>query len=85
VTSPQEPQEPSEPAASSGRPLRPLPGALAFVGLGTSAAGCVAVGVLLGILVDARTHTSPLFLVVGLVLGVVGAVSTVVSLVRRYL
>ena len=82
MTSPPEPQDSPELPA---RPLRALPGAMAFVGLGTSAAGCVAVGVLLGILVDARTHTSPLFLVVGLVLGLVGAVSTVVSLVRRYL
>ena len=58
---------------------------MAFVGLGTSAAGCVAVGLLVGILVDGQAHTSPLFLVIGLVLGLVGAVATVVSLVRRFL
>jgi ATP synthase protein I len=66
-------------------PVKPLPSAAVFLGLGTAVAGCVAVGVFAGIFLDGRVHTSPLFLVVGLVLGLVGAVATVVSLVRRFL
>jgi F0F1-type ATP synthase assembly protein I len=58
---------------------------MAFVGLGTTAAGCVAVGVGGGIALDSWLHTSPLFLVVGLVLGVAAAVGSVVAQVRRYL
>jgi F0F1-type ATP synthase assembly protein I len=77
MTSPP-PDEPPE-------PVKPLPGAMAFVGLGTTAAGCVAVGVGGGIALDSWLHTSPLFLVVGLVLGVAAAVGSVVAQVRRYL
>jgi F0F1-type ATP synthase assembly protein I len=76
------------PDAGSPEPDRgvpPLPGALAFVGMGLSIAGCVAVGVVLGILVDRWLHTSPAFLVVGLVLGVGAAVSAVRAQVRTYL
>ena len=66
-------------------PVKPLPGAIAFAGMGTTVAVCVAAGVVLGIVVDDRLHTSPAFLVVGLVLGVAAAVGTVVAQVRRYL
>jgi F0F1-type ATP synthase assembly protein I len=62
-----------------------LPGALAFVGMGMTIAGCVAVGVVLGLLADAALHTSPAFLVVGLVLGVASAAGAVTAQVRRYL
>jgi len=41
--------------------------------------------VLLGIWLDARAHTSPLFLMLGLLLGVASAVWTVVVQVRRFL
>jgi len=75
-----EPREPSEP-----EPLKPLPGALAFVGLGTTVAGCVAVGVGAGIALDAWLHTSPVLLIVGLLLGVAAAVASVRAQVRRYL
>ena len=49
----------AEPRGATGRPdgpttpVKPLPGALAFVGLGTTVAGCVAVGVGGGIALDA--------------------------------
>lgn len=86
TSSANEPSEPAEPPAEpSGTGPRPLPGAMAFVGLGTSAAGCVAVGLFLGVWVDGLTHTSPLFLVVGLVLGLAAAVGALVTLVRRFL
>ena len=58
---------------------------MAFVGLGTSIAGCIAVGVVAGIALDSRLGTSPAFLVVGLVLGLAAAVASVVAQVRRYL
>jgi len=92
-----EPGQPPEPPESSGPPepsgapqtgadpVKPLPGAVAFVGLGTTVAGCVAVGVGLGIWLDSRLHTSPWLLLVGLVLGVVSAVASVRAQVRRYL
>ena len=66
-------------------PAKPLPSAAVFLGLGTAVAGCVAVGVFAGIFLDGRAHTSPLFLVLGLVLGVGAAVGTVVTQVRRFL
>ena len=58
---------------------------MAFVGMGMSVAGCVAVGVVLGIVGDNEWHTSPLLLVVGLILGLVAAVGSVVAQVRRFL
>jgi hypothetical protein len=78
------PEVPSAPRPG-GDPVKPLPGPLAFVGMGSTVAGCVAVGVVLGIVVDDRLHSSPAFLVVGLVLGVVAAVVTVTTQVRRFL
>jgi len=66
-------------------PVPGLPSAYAFVGMGTSAAVCVAVGVGLGILADSHAGTAPLFLFVGLLLGIVAAVATVVAQVRRFL
>jgi ATP synthase protein I len=65
--------------------VKPLPSAAVFLGLGTAVAGCVAVGVFAGIWVDGRAHTSPLFLVVGLIVGVAAAVGMVVTQVRRFL
>jgi F0F1-type ATP synthase assembly protein I len=64
---------------------KPLPGTLAFVGLGTSVAACVAVGVVLGIVGDDYFHTSPMLMVVGLVLGVASAVFATVAQIKRYL
>jgi F0F1-type ATP synthase assembly protein I len=82
VTSPT-PDAPEPPAGQSTP--KPLPSAIAFVGMGTTVAACVAVGVVLGILVDGRLHTSPAFLLVGLMLGLGAAVATVVAQVRRFL
>jgi F0F1-type ATP synthase assembly protein I len=88
MTSPPEPApDPSEQdsTAPDSTAAKPLPGALAFVGLGTTVAGCVAVGVGGGIALDAWLNTSPLLLIVGLVLGVAAAVMSVRAQVRRYL
>jgi F0F1-type ATP synthase assembly protein I len=48
-------------------------------------AGVIAVGVVLGLLVDHLLGTLPIFLFVGLLLGIAGAVSYLVSKFRKYL
>jgi F0F1-type ATP synthase assembly protein I len=64
---------------------KPLPGAVAFLGMGLSAAVCVGVGLLLGILVDDALHTAPAFLLVGLALGLAAAAMSVIKQIRTYL
>jgi F0F1-type ATP synthase assembly protein I len=75
--------EPSGPDGPDG--LKPLPGAVAFLGMGLSAAVCVALGVWLGLWADSTWHTAPALLVVGLVLGLGAATSMVVARIRKYL
>jgi ATP synthase protein I len=74
-----------EHAPDSSPAVRDLPGLAAFGALGLSIAITVGIGVGLGIWADDAFHTSPLFLVIGLVLGCAAATATTVSLVRRYL
>jgi F0F1-type ATP synthase assembly protein I len=64
---------------------KPLPGAVAFLGMGLTAAVCVGLGLLLGILVDGALHTAPAFLLVGLALGLALAAMSVVKQIRTYL
>jgi hypothetical protein len=89
VTSPASPSpdDPLQPDPLQPDPLlpKPLPGAVAFVSMGTSLAGCIAVGLFLGIWLDHLAGTSPLFLIIGLVAGVSAAVFSVVAQVRRFL
>jgi F0F1-type ATP synthase assembly protein I len=65
--------------------MKPLPGAVAFLGMGLSAAVCVAIGVWLGIWADSAWHTAPALLVVGLLLGLGAATSLVIGQIRKYL
>ena len=58
---------------------------MAFATMGMSVAGCVAVGVVLGIWADSTLHTAPLLLFVGLLLGCLAAGASVVSQIRRFL
>ena len=53
--------------------------------MGTTIAACVAVGVGLGIWADSTWGTSPAGLLIGIVLGTVAAVVSVVQQVRRFL
>jgi F0F1-type ATP synthase assembly protein I len=53
--------------------------------MGTTIATCIAVGVVLGLWADGTWHTSPAGLLIGIVLGTVAAVVSVVQQVRRYL
>ncbi len=73
------PEEPRE----SDRLLSP--GAVAFLTLGLTVAVSLAVCAGIGYLIDALAHTEPLFTLIGLALGVMIAVATTVSTVRRYL
>jgi F0F1-type ATP synthase assembly protein I len=82
VTDPDRPPPPEEPRPEEPKPL---PGAVAFLSMGLSAAACVAVGLVLGILVDDALHTAPAFLLVGLALGLAAAAMSVVKQIRSYL
>lgn len=53
--------------------------------MGTTIATCVAVGVVLGLWADNTWHTAPAGLLIGIVLGTVAAVVSVVQQVRRFL
>jgi F0F1-type ATP synthase assembly protein I len=73
------PSSPAEPGGS------PTPGAVEFLTLGLTAAVALAIGVVVGLLVDGWLGTSPVFTLVGLVLGVAASVSVTVTRVRRLL
>jgi F0F1-type ATP synthase assembly protein I len=62
-----------------------LPGVVAFATMGTTIAACVAAGVFLGIWADRTWGGAPVWLIIGLVLGTVAAVVSVVQQVRRFL
>ena len=64
---------------------KPLPGAAAFLGMGFSAAVCVAIGVVLGLWLDHVLHTSPWLLLAGLAVGVTTAALSVIEQIRKFL
>ncbi len=74
------PDESSPPEAP-----KPLPGAVAFLTMGLSAAVCVGVGLGLGLWLDSALHTAPVFLLVGLALGLAVAALSVIKQIRSYL
>jgi F0F1-type ATP synthase assembly protein I len=53
--------------------------------MGLSAAACVGVGIGLGVLADGEWHTAPALLLVGMFVGLVAAVVSVVTQIRQYL
>ena len=55
-----------------------------FLTLGTTMAGTVATGVVVGWAADDVFHSSPIGLLVGLGLGIVVAVSALISLLKRW-
>lgn len=77
--------EPTSPEEEEFPDEKGLPGLAAFAVMGTTIATCVAVGVGLGIWADSTWHTAPAGLLIGIVLGTVAAVVSVVQQVRRYL
>lgn len=64
---------------------RDLAGLAAFAAMGTTIASCMAVGVVLGLYADHLWHSAPAGLLIGIVLGAVAAVASVVKLVKRFL
>ena len=54
-------------------------------GLGLSAVGSLLVGVLLGLFLDSRLHSAPLFLIIGILLGLAVATVGVYRLVMQEL
>jgi F0F1-type ATP synthase assembly protein I len=71
-------------SSQSERP-KPLPGAAAFLGMGLSAAVCVGICLGLGLWVDDMLGTAPIFLLIGLALGVAAAAVSIVKQIRTYL
>ncbi len=56
-----------------------------FATLGVTIAGTVSSGIVLGLVIDHLAHSAPIGLFAGLALGSVGAVSAVVTLIRRWM
>ncbi|WP_375493155.1 AtpZ/AtpI family protein [uncultured Jatrophihabitans sp.] len=54
-----------------------------YLGMGAAIAGQLAVGLLLGLLVDSLAGTAPVFLLIGLFVGIVAAVAYTVSKFRE--
>ena len=65
--------------------VKDLPGLAAFATMGTTLAGCEAIGVLFGLYLDHLVNFAPWGLLIGIVLGTVAAVASVLQLVRRFL
>jgi ATP synthase protein I len=84
-------EDPNSPPDSedSPQPQPPGPtlgtGAVEFLTLGLTLAVTVLVGGALGYLIDRWLGTSPIFTLVGLVVGIAAAVVTAISRVRKYL
>ena len=56
-----------------------------LVGLGVFLAGAVVIPLVAGLVVDSIVHTSPLFLFIGLVIGIAAATAGLYFRLRRYL
>jgi hypothetical protein len=78
------PDHAEEPAPRS-EPESPFGPAVEFLTLGLSAAVALAAGAGLGYLVDRWAGTSPVFTLVGVVLGLAMAVAMTVAQVRKHL
>jgi len=77
--------DPSDQRDQDKSKVSELPGLAAFATMGSTIAGCEAVGVVLGLWLDRLTGLAPGCLVIGIVLGTVAAVLSVFRQVRRYL
>jgi hypothetical protein len=82
--SPGEP-EPPTPSEQENEPVKDLPGVFALLTMGTTVAMIIAVFVVLGIWADRAWGTAPWGLLIGITLGTVAAVVSVVKQVRRFL
>jgi F0F1-type ATP synthase assembly protein I len=64
---------------------KPSPSVFTLLGMGVSIALCIALGVWLGIWLDGVTHRSPLFTLLGLLVGIVFAVVTAYVQLKKFL
>lgn len=78
-------RESSTPSEQENNPVKDLPGVFALLTMGTSVAIIIAVFVVLGIWADRAWATAPWGLLIGITLGTVAAVVSVVKQVRRFL
>jgi len=78
-------REPGTPPEQVNKTMKDLPGAMAFLTMGTTVAIIMAVFVVLGIWADRAWGTAPWGLLIGIALGTVAAVVSVVKQVRRFL
>ena len=76
---------PDLPSEQENSFVKDLPGAAAFATMGMTAALVIAVGVVLGLWADHAWGTDPWGLLIGIALGTVAAVVSVVKQVRRFL
>jgi F0F1-type ATP synthase assembly protein I len=77
--------EPSTPSEQENDPVKDLPGVAAFLTMGMTVAVTIAVFVVLGLWADRSWGTAPWGLLIGITLGTVAAVVSVVKQVRRFL
>jgi F0F1-type ATP synthase assembly protein I len=77
--------ETENPGESPSKTVKDLPGVAALLTMGLTIAITVGIGVFLGIWADNEWGGAPLWLVIGLVLGTVAAVVSVLQQVRRFL
>ncbi|HYY47000.1 MAG TPA: hypothetical protein VE951_08065 [Candidatus Angelobacter sp.] len=75
----------SHPSHAAATPRGRVPSGGELAGLGVFLAAAVVLPLLAGVAVDALIHTGPLFLFLGLVIGIVAGVAVVVTRVRQYL
>ena len=61
------------------------PGLWQLVTLGSTLLGFVVGGLVIGLLIDNWTHSSPVFLMIGLGVGIVGGLLTAGLQIRRFL
>jgi hypothetical protein len=61
------------------------PGGGELLGLGAAIAGAMIVPLVAGVLIDGALRTSPVFLMIGVAVGIVGAIGTAYVRIRRYL
>jgi hypothetical protein len=64
---------------------KPPPNVFTLVGMGVSIALCIAIGLVVGVWLDSVTHLSPLFSLVGLLVGVLFAVATAYVQIKKFL
>jgi F0F1-type ATP synthase assembly protein I len=61
------------------------PGGGELLGLGAAIAGAMIVPLVAGALIDGALRTGPIFLIIGVAVGIVGASVTAILRIRRYL